>query len=120
MSTACLLVGTTVLALASQGFDLSWNHSVEKTVWREHWVIEGGRLRLTEAAVKGSGAGMDPGPDAVLENGWWIWAPLLPPVPRLNLAASGATGGGWTICDGSDCHEIGQSPGVAIEISPCG
>ncbi|MDI3336066.1 DUF1850 domain-containing protein [Defluviimonas aestuarii] len=122
MSLACLLVSasaTTTLTLASASFDLSWRHSVEKTEWRETWIVEGGRLHLTEAAVKGSGAGMDPGKGAALIDGWWVWTPDLPPVPNLTLAASGATGGGWRICDGTICHEIGAEPGEAIRLSPC-
>ncbi len=119
MSAACLLVGATALTLSSGGFDLSWRHSVEKTEWRESWVVEGDALRLTEAAVKGSGAGMDPGPGARLEDGWWIWTPDLPPVPALTLAASGATGGGWSLCDGETCLEIGAAAGDAIRLAPC-
>ena len=74
---------------------------------------------LTEAAVKGSGAGMDPGPGAVLVEDWWVWAPDLPAVPDLILAASGETGGGWRLCDGAICHEIGAGPGAAIRLAPC-
>ncbi len=119
MSGACLLVGATAVALASGGFDLTWRHSVEKTEWRESWNVAEGALQLTEAAVKGSGAGMDPGPGARLERGWWVWAPELPPVPALTLAASGATGGGWRLCDGATCREIGAAPGAAIRLAPC-
>ncbi|WP_347310322.1 DUF1850 domain-containing protein [Defluviimonas sp. SAOS-178_SWC] len=119
MTGPCLLVGATMLTLASGSFDLTWRHSVEKTEWRESWRIEGRTLRLTEAAVKGSGAGMDPGPGARLEDGWWIWTPDLPPVPDLTLAASGATGGGWRLCDADTCHEIGERPGTAIRLAPC-
>ena len=122
MSVACLLVSataTTTLTLASASFDLNWRHSVEKTEWRETWIVDGGRLHLTEAAVKGSGAGMDPGDGARLIDGWWVWAPDLAPLPDLTLAASGATGGGWRICDGITCHEIGADPGQAITLAPC-
>lgn len=119
MTGTCLLVGATALSLASGGFDLSWRHSVEKTEWRESWRVEDGALRLTEAAVKGSGAGMDPGPGARLEAGWWVWTPTLAPVPDLTLAASGATGGGWQLCDGTTCREIGADPGAAIRLAPC-
>ena len=117
--SACLLIGATTLMLSSPEFELSWRHSVEKTEWRESWVIASGALHLTEAAVKGSGAGMDPGPGARLEDGWWVWVPDLPPVPGLTLAASGSTGGGWRLCDGATCHEIGAGPGAPITLSPC-
>ena len=119
MTAACLLVGATTLTLHSGGFDLSWRHSVEKTEWREHWIVAGPRLMLTRAAVKGSGAGMDPGPGARLEGDWWVWEPDLAPVTELTLAVSGATGGGWTLCDGPICQEIGAEPGTPLRLAPC-
>lgn len=117
---SCLLAGAVALTLAGPDFTLGWTHSIEHTGWREQWRIEGGALRLTGAAVKGSGAGMEPGPDARLQNGWWVWTPDLPPQPQLLLAASGATGAGWQICDGAgQCHEIGSDPGRPITLRPC-
>ena len=120
MSGTCLMIGATVLWLAGPGFELNWTHSVEKTEWRESWAIGADGLHLTEAAVKGSGAGMEPGADARLEDGWWVWQPDLPPVPSLTLAASGATGGGWRLCDSATCHEVGAMPGAALHVAPCG
>lgn len=119
MSAACLLVGATALTLASGGFELSWRHSVEKVAWREQWSVTPAGLKLTGAAVKGSGAGMEPGPGARLVNGWWVWTPAMATVPALELAASGATGGGWRLCDGTRCREIGAEPGAGIRLAPC-
>ena len=117
---SCLLAGAVALTLAGPDFTLAWTHSIEHTGWREHWRIEDRALRLTGAAIKGSGAGMEPGPDARLEDGWWVWTPDLPPQPALTLAASGATGAGWQICDGAGaCHEIGADPGQPITVQPC-
>ncbi|XDA99010.1 DUF1850 domain-containing protein [Sulfitobacter sp. LCG007] len=119
MSGACVMVGALAVTLSGTGFDLRWQHSVEKTEWREHWDVAEGRLHLREAAVKGSGAGMDPGPGARLVRGWWVWSPDLPAVPALSLAASGATAGGWMLCDGSDCREYGAAEGETVIIAPC-
>ncbi len=119
MSAACLLVGALALALPDGGFSLEWEHSVEKIRWHEDWQVEGGTLHLTRAAVKGSGAGMEPGEGATLHKGWWVWQPDLAPQPRLTLAASGATGGGWTLCVGANCQVIGQSPGAPLILAPC-
>ena len=90
----CVVTGGKVLTLAVTAFTLSWTHSVEKTGWQEDWQLAGQGLQLREARVKGSGAGMDPGEDAVLKDGWWVWQPDLPVQTELRLAASGATGAG--------------------------
>lgn len=117
--SGCLLAGLLTLALSGPDFRLEWTHSVEHTGWREDWRIEDGQMRMLRAAVKGSGAGMEPGPDAVLHDGWWVWTPQLPPQPQLLLAASGATGRGWHICDETVCHVIGQAAAAPIRLRPC-
>lgn len=118
MTSACLLMGATVLQLATPVFTLSWAHSVERVEWRETWEVGEERLTLRDSAVKGSGAGMEPGPDAQLENGWWV-SPGGLSVERLALAASGATGGGWTLCSGQTCHLLGASTGMPWILAPC-
>lgn len=119
MSGTCLLVGASVLILGSAEFDLRWIHSVEHTEWRETWRVEGSALRLTRVAVKGSGAGMDPGEGARLQDGWWVWQADLPPQAELLLAASGATGSGWQLCEAIRCREYGAKPGQPLRIAPC-
>ncbi|ADZ69516.1 DUF1850 domain-containing protein [Polymorphum gilvum] len=114
----CLAVGAKALAVAA-GFTLSWTHSVERTGWQERWSITPAGLVLEEARVRGSGAGMEPGDGAWLEEGWWVWQPDLPPQPRIVLAASGATGAGWTLCSAGDCHDIGAEAGAPVVIAPC-
>ncbi|SIT12708.1 DUF1850 domain-containing protein [Paracoccus saliphilus] len=115
----CLLAGMMTIALNGADFRLEWTHSVEKVTWREYWRIKEGGLGLTKAAVKGSGAGMEPGEGAELQDDWWVWTPDLPVQPQLVLAASGATGGAWRICDGEACREIGAAPGAPIILRPC-
>lgn len=117
----CLLSGAAVLlTLAAPEITLSWRHSVEHVEWREDWRAGPGGLRLIRAAVRGSGAGMEPGEGARLDNGWWVWAPDGPEVPELWLASSGATGTGWTLCSAGECHEVGKTPGQALRLAPCG
>ncbi len=55
--TACLMVGSIALALSGPTFQLRWTHSVEKVEWVEDWAVEPGELLLTQARIKGSGAG---------------------------------------------------------------
>ena len=119
--SGCLMAGAMALALANGGtFTLEWTHSVERESWRETWQVTGDdRLQLTGAAVKGSGAGMEPGPGGHFEDGWWVWVPDLPPVPRLTLAASGETPSAWTLC-AAECVELGATSGAPIQVAPCG
>lgn len=115
----CVMAAGKATAIALTAFTLSWTHSVEKTEWRESWAIEGDRLALTQAEVKGSGAGMDPGEGAVLKDGWWVWTPDLAPVESLSLAASGATVSAWHLCHDGGCTDLGALPGDGIMLKPC-
>ncbi|MBP1849051.1 DUF1850 domain-containing protein [Rhizobium halophytocola] len=119
MPALCILTGAKTITLAAGLFTLSWLHSVEKTEWRESWRLAPDGLELTEARVKGSGAGMDPGEGAVLEGDWWVWQPKLPPQPSLHLAASGATVSPWTLCTEAKCLALGGKPGAGVTIKPC-
>jgi hypothetical protein len=116
--SGCLMIGASLLTLALPEFTLEWQHSVEKTRWRESWMIEDAGLRLAEAAVKGSGAGMEPGEAARLQDGWWVWNPRLDPLPSLTLATSGATDGGWRLCSGGRCQEVPETGGTVL-LRPC-
>lgn len=119
MSALCVATAAALLNLATSSFTLSWTHSVEKTEWQESWIIENNALVLKEARVKGSGAGMDPGEGAQLVDGWWVWQPALPPVPSLNLSASGATVSPWTLCVADECIALGEEAGEAVQLRSC-
>lgn len=117
----CIGEGAAAIVLATGTFALSWTHSVERTEWRERWVVEDGALRITAASVMGSGAGVDPPEGAVLRGGAYHWRPDLPPVPKLVLAASGATGDGWTLCpEGGKCRMVGGRAGRPVTVEACG
>jgi hypothetical protein len=109
-----------VVAISATAFSLSWTHSVEKVEWREDWSVSPAGLELRLARVKGSGAGMEPGDNAVLIDGWWQWQPVLQPIPELRLAASGATGAGWRLCHSGGCLMLGAVAGDDSVIAPCG
>ncbi|MBX3529565.1 MAG: DUF1850 domain-containing protein [Rhizobiaceae bacterium] len=119
MSAICLIAAGKATAVAISAFTLSWTHSVQKTEWREDWRLAPAGLQLVEARVKGSGAGMEPPEGSVLKDGWWIYVPALPTLPRLVLASSGATASGWTLCGEAGCNEIGAASGDPIIIEPC-
>ena len=103
---------------------LAWKHSVEQVEWRENWHIETGGLRLVEARVKGSGAGMEPGPGARFEDGWWIWQPMPPvEVRALSLARSGFVDD-YMLCLDGTCRPLaiwlpGLGPVGDVQLSSC-
>ncbi|MGV4791938.1 DUF1850 domain-containing protein [Rhizobium sp. F40D2] len=107
------------MVIATTTFMLQWTHSVEKIEWRERWQVGPSGLHITEASVKGSGAGMEPGEGAVLRDGWWTWQPKLASQKQLSLAASGATASGWRLCYGDTCREFGERAGEDTTLSFC-
>ena len=120
----CLAAGAAALILAGDAFTLDWMHSVERTRWQEDWRVADATLVLDEARVQGSGAGMDPAADAVLEGGFWRWPGHGLSVRRLVLARSGATGEEWSICiEGDGCHSLNSlllsEHLEPVEIRPC-
>ncbi len=117
--TLCIALAATVLTIPTTTFSLSWEHSVEKVEWREEWAVTSSGLQLQQAGVKGSGAGMEPGEGAVLEDGWWRWTPTLAPLSEIRLAASGETSGGWQLCHETGCLILGRQAGEDSVISPC-
>lgn len=84
---------------------LSWVHSVEKIEWQEDWQVTPQGLQIVQARVKGSGAGMEPPPEARLVDGFFRWTPKLPPLPEVALGNSGLAGE-WHICVSGKCQEL--------------
>lgn len=119
----CLAAGTLIAFLPVHAFTLAWTHSIEKIRWEEDWRIEGGRLRMTEARVRGTGAGMEPPPGAVLENGVWRYRPEVPPLDRVRLAHSRFTAQ-YEICTEERCRPLAELAGAAenglvVELYAC-
>ena len=118
----CITTAGTVTKLAVTAFTLAWTHSVEKTAWEEDVRIEGDRLLVIEARIQGSGAGMEPPPGAVLENGTYHYRPTLPPLPELELANSGEITD-WRLCLEGTCRPLGSyvpEAGESYVLTPCG
>ncbi len=118
----CLSAGAVAAVLAVESFTLAWTHSIEKTRWEEDWRIASGRLHLVEARIRGSGAGMEPPADAVLENGVWRYRPALAPLARLRLANSDFTAG-HELCLAERCRPLATLLGGAdnepVELHAC-
>jgi hypothetical protein len=103
----CLASAGVVKTLSIAAFTLAWTHSVEKTEWQEDWRITAKGLELRQARVKGSGAGMEPPPDARLVAGWFRWRPKRGPMPELVLGNSGAAGE-WRLCSDGNCRTLSE------------
>lgn len=115
----CIAAGGKAVTMAVAAFTLSWTHSVERSRWEEDWRVTPAGLEIVEARVKGSGAGMEPAEGARLVDGWWVYAPKLKPQPSIVLAASGATGAGWTLCAAGRCTTLGAEAGETVVIKAC-
>jgi len=109
----CLASAGIVKALSIATFTLVWTHSIEKVDWQEDWRVTPTGLVLTQARVKGSGAGMEPPPQARLIDGWFQWRPEGGPKPQVVLANSGVAGE-WRLCAKGDCRTLSELLGHPI------
>jgi hypothetical protein len=103
----CLASAGMVKTLSVAAFTLVWTHSIEKVDWQEDWRITPGGLQLVQARVKGSGAGMEPPPDARLVGGWFQWRPARAPMREVVLGNSGAAGE-WRLCSAGRCRTLSE------------
>lgn len=110
MSALCLAAAGLVLALPLQSFTLAWTHSIEKVRWEEDYSVADGRLHLVEARILGTGAGMEPPPDAVLKDGVWHYRPKLATLERMRLTRSGYVPD-YQFCADGRCRPLGDIVG---------
>lgn len=101
----CLISAGVTKTLVVAAFTLVWTHSIEKIDWRETWRVTPQGLELVEARVKGSGAGMEPSPEARLMDGWFVWQPHRAPMPEVVLGNSGMAGE-WWLCANGTCRTL--------------
>ena len=103
----CLASAGVIKTLAVAAFTLAWTHSIEKVDWQEDWRVTPDGLQLVQARVKGSGAGMEPSPEARLVDGWFQWQPQRPLLRELFLGNSGAAGE-WRLCRDARCETLSE------------
>ena len=101
----CLAAAGLAVQIAAPAFTLVWTHTVEKSRWEEDWRIAGNQLLLVRARVQGSGAGMEPAPDARLDGSFYVWEPTTPPIPELVLRRA-AQAGDWQLCAAGRCASL--------------
>ena len=108
----CLAAGAVSAVLAINSFTLAWMHSIERVRWEEDWRVDAGQLQIVAARIKGSGAGMEPPDDAVLQGGAWHYRPRVAAMDRLTLAHSPYTTG-YELCTGGSCRGLADYlPGI--------
>jgi hypothetical protein len=123
VDAVCLFVaGAVAAALAGPEFTLRWVHSVARTRWEEVYRLEGEVLVLTEARIEGSGAGMEPPPEARRDGAHWVWRPDRR-LPELRLTYSAGVRD-YTVCDAAGCRSLGDragalADGTVVAIRPC-
>ena len=123
MSLCLATAGAAVKSLSIAAFTLAWTHSIEKIEWQEDCRVTPAGLTIVQARVKGSGAGMEPIPEARLIDGWFRWRPDRPAMPKLVLGNSGEAGE-WRICNGLGCRTLSDLLGKQIganvtTLTPC-
>jgi hypothetical protein len=117
----CIVAGALTVALPARAFTLAWQHTVEKVMWEEDYLIAGDWLYLTGARVRGSGAGMEPPAGAIRMDGTWRYQPSLRWLREITLARS-EFGVDYTICIAQRCRPLSEligPPKGAVKILPC-
>jgi hypothetical protein len=125
MSGLCLGVAFSVItaSVPVQTFTLVWVHSIEKIRWEEDYRIEGNRLVLSMARVRGSGAGMEPPEGAVLRNGVYEYRPAKAvQLSKMSVARSPYTAD-YQLCWDGRCTAFAQLVGPPVggttDLFPC-
>ena len=115
----CLATAGLAVEIAASTFTLSWTHTVEKTLWQEHWRVEADRLVLEEARIEGSGAGMEPPPEARLVDGSYVWSPNR--AETAIVLRRDPHAGDWRLCAAGRCDKLGEWLGAdadPVKLSP--
>lgn len=101
----CLLAGALNVAIPARAFTLAWQHTVEKVLCEEDYVVAGEWLYLSGARIRGSGAGMEPPAGAILQDGAWRYVPHVRWHRQIRLARS-EFGDDYRICVDGRCRSL--------------
>jgi hypothetical protein len=114
--------------VATQRFTLAWTHSIERVRWEEDYEVRAASahaapvLHAVMSRVRGSAAGMEPGPDAVLRDGWYHYRPAQREHAQLWLTRSAYTADYELCLDGAACRPLAAwlpSDGWRTRLWPC-
>jgi hypothetical protein len=117
----CIVVGTLQVVAPAERFTLAWEHTVERVLWEEDYLVAGDWLFATGARIRGSGAGMEPPDGAVLQGGLWHYAPAQRWLRQIVLARS-EFGADYLWCVDGRCRALDalapRGPGPTV-LRPC-
>lgn len=105
LAALCLVASGWHVSVPAAEFTLRWTHSIEKIEWAEDYEIVGEWLHLSRAHIRGSGAGMDPPPGAVLHDGVWSYRVADPWWSELVLARSPYVAD-YELCVAAQCRPL--------------
>lgn len=117
----CLIAGDTTTRIATTAFTLVWLHTIEHTRWEEDWQVEPDQLVLVEARIEGSGAGMEPPPEAHLSGGRYVWRPEGRALAELVLRRAPQVRD-WRLCTADGCATLAARIGNdadPVTLKPC-
>ncbi len=104
----CLIAAGATVHLGVTALTLAWTHSIEKIRWEEDYRATPAGIVLLQDRVQGTGAGMEPPPDAKFDGKWWRYDAHVPPLPEIILRRSGMTVGDWQVCIAGKCKPMGD------------
>jgi hypothetical protein len=121
MAGICLIAAGATIRLGVAALTLAWTHSVEKVRWEEDYRSTPSGLVVTEDRLQGTGAGMEPPPDAKFDGRWWRYRPAIGQQPEVILRRSGMTVSDWDVCIESECKPMRDYVGNAdpVVMKPC-
>ena len=118
----CLAAAGFSATIPAHTFTLAWQHSIEKVVWEEDYIVAGDWLYLSGARIRGSGAGMEPPDGAVLLAGVWHYRPAQRWSRALTVARSEFVED-YRLCVEGRCMPMSNWIPVragATRLAPCG
>lgn len=105
LAALCLAAGALQASVPVDHFTLRWRHSIEKIEWEEDYRIVGNWLHISQARIRGSGAGMEPPDKAVLIDGVWRYR-LADPWRREVVLARSEFVPDYELCVSGTCRRL--------------